>query len=257
MPYYQKRSDKNHSSGNLIYGIHPVIEALRAGREFDRILLQRDAHSEQIKELVRLAREAGEHIQQVPAEKLDRLVRGNHQGVAGFMALVTYQPIENILMAAFEKGRAPLLVILDRITDVRNMGAIARTAECAGADAIIVPSRGGAQINADAVKTSAGALSTIPIHRSDNLKETISYLKQSGLSIVAASEHATSGYYDADFTGPFALIMGSEEDGISPEYLKMADRKVKIPLAGSISSLNVSVAAGILLFEAVKQRRGM
>jgi 23S rRNA (guanosine2251-2'-O)-methyltransferase len=254
MPFYHNKTNKSNPPSNLIYGLRPVIEALKAGKEFDRILLQRDARNEQLRELITLARDAEVVVQQVPAEKLDRLTRSNHQGVVAFIAMVTYQPIENILMGAFEKGKSPLLVILDRVTDVRNMGAIARTAECAGADAIIVPSRGGAQVNADAIKTSAGALNTIPVHRSDNLKDTIGYLKQSGLKIIAASEHADSEYYDADFAQPVALIMGSEEDGVSPEYLKLADLKVKIPLLGNISSLNVSVAAGILLFEAVKQR---
>lgn len=254
MPLYQHKSNQNHSSANLVYGLRPVVEALKAGKEFDRILLQRDARNEQLRELIALARDAGVVVQQVPAEKLDRLTRNNHQGVVAFIAMVTYQPVENILIDAFEKGKTPLLVILDRVTDVRNMGAIARTAECAGVDALIVPSRGGAQVNADAIKTSAGALNTIPVHRSDNLKDTINYLKQSGLTIVAASEHSNTDYYTADFKQPVAIIMGSEEDGVSPEYLKMADLKVKIPLLGNISSLNVSVAAGILLFEAVKQR---
>lgn len=254
MTFYHNKSNRNHPPLNLIYGLRPVIEALKAGKEFDRILLQRNERNEQIRELIGLARDAGVVVQQVPVEKLDRLTRNNHQGVVGFMAVVTYQPIENVLMSAFENGKVPLLVILDRVTDVRNMGAIARTAECAGVDALIIPSRGGAQVNADAVKTSAGALNTIPVHRSDNLKDTILYLRQSGVSIVAATEHASSDYFDADLTGPVAIIMGSEEDGVSPEYLKLSDLKVRIPLQGSISSLNVSVAAGILLFEAVKQR---
>jgi len=254
MAYYQNNPSRISQPENMIYGLRPVIEALKAGKEFDRILLQRDARNEQVKELIKLARESGVLMQQVPAEKLDRLTRSNHQGVVGFMAVISYQAIEDVLMDVFEKGKTPLIVVLDRVTDVRNMGAIARSAECAGVDALVIPSRGGAQINADAVKTSAGALNTIPVHRSDNLKDTLQYLKQSGLTLVAASEHARDNYYDADLTVPLAIIMGSEEDGVSPEYLKLADAKVKIPLYGSISSLNVSVAAGILLFEAVKQR---
>lgn len=254
MSFHQYQQHKTPAPENMIYGLHPVIEALKAGKEFDRILLQRDARNEQVRELIRLAREAEVMIQQVPVEKLDRLTRSNHQGVIGFIAMVSYTQIENVMMDVFEKGETPLFIILDRITDVRNMGAIARSAECAGVHAIIIPAMGSAQINADAVKTSAGALNTIPVHRSANLKDTLQYLRQSGLTIVAASEHAAKDYFDTDLTGPLAIIMGSEEDGVSPEYLKLADSKVKIPLYGKISSLNVSVAAGILLFEAVKQR---
>jgi len=254
MPFFQNKSNLHQPAENMIYGLRPVVEAIKAGKEFDRILLQRDARNEQVKELIRMAREADILVQQVPAEKLDRLTRSNHQGVIGFVAMVSYQPLENILLEVFEKGRVPLLLMLDRITDVRNMGAIARSAECAGVDAIIIPERGGAQINADAIKTSAGALNTIPVHRSANLKETLHYLRQSGLTIAAASEHASSNYYEADLTGPLVIIMGSEEDGVSPEYMKLSHIKLRIPLEGNISSLNVSVAAGILLFEAVKQR---
>jgi 23S rRNA (guanosine2251-2'-O)-methyltransferase len=170
--------------------------------------------------------------------------------------MIEYQPIEDILIRAFESGRQPMFVVLDRVTDVRNFGAIARSAECAGIEAIVIPSRGSAQVNADAIKTSAGALNLVPVHRSPNLKNTLRYLKDSGVKLIAVTENGSSNYTTADLTGPVALIMGSEEDGISPEYLKICDDRIKIPLYGSIGSLNVSVAAGIIIFEAIRQRAG-
>jgi len=253
---FQRKTDTNrygHSS-NIIYGIHPVIEALRSGREIEKILLQHNLRSEIVKDLMQLIKQAEVPFQAVPVEKLNRLGDMNHQGVVAFMSEVIYMPVENVLPGIFESGKTPLLLILDRITDVRNVGAIVRTAECAGVDAIIVPSRGSAQLNADAVKTSAGALHRVSLCRSPNLKETLTFLKQSGITVVAATEHATELYHKVDFTAPLAIIMGSEEDGVSPEYLKLADKRVKIPLMGEIASLNVSVAAGILLFETLRQR---
>ncbi|NVO20392.1 MAG: 23S rRNA (guanosine(2251)-2'-O)-methyltransferase RlmB [Bacteroidetes bacterium] len=239
---------------NMIYGIHPVLEALEAGKEIEKIMLQRDGKSNAFREIMSLATRLEVPLQKVPSEKLDNLTRGAHQGVVAFVSLVDYQPIENILMGIYDNGESPLLIILDRVTDVRNLGAIARTAECAGVHALIVPSRGSALINADAVKTSAGALNNIAVHRSPNLKETLQYLKDSGLCIVAVTEHASNIYYQSDLSGPLVLILGSEEDGISPEYLKYADKKVQIPLFGSTGSLNVSVAAGIAIFETLRQR---
>jgi 23S rRNA (guanosine2251-2'-O)-methyltransferase len=253
---FHRKDDTNrygHSS-NLIYGVRPVIEAILAGREIEKILLQHNLRSEIIRELMQLINEREVPFQTVPVEKLNRLGNMNHQGVAAFMSEVIYQPIENVLPGVFESGKVPLLLILDRITDVRNLGAIVRTAECAGVDAIIVPSRGSAQINADAVKTSAGALHRVSLCRSPNLKDTITFLKESGISVVAASEQASRLYNDADLTVPLAIIMGSEENGVSPEYLRLANMQVKIPLMGEIASLNVSVAAGVLLFETIRQR---
>lgn len=239
---------------NLVYGIRPVMEAIAAGREIDRLMLQQGLKGELLPELRRVMKEFDIPFQYVPIEKLNRLVRGNHQGVVCFVSPIAFQPLENLLMSVFEKGETPLFVILDRITDVRNLGAIARSAECAGAHALIVPEKGGAPVSSDALKTSAGALSLLPVHRSKNLKQTIEYLKSSGLSIVAASEKGKLFYHEASFNGPVALIMGSEEDGVSHEYLKLCDQVVSIPMRGTIGSLNVSVAAGILLFEIVKQQ---
>jgi 23S rRNA (guanosine2251-2'-O)-methyltransferase len=192
--------------------------------------------------------------QYVPVEKLNRLTSKNHQGVVGYISSIEYSKIEKVLPMVFDAGKTPLILILDRITDVRNFGAIARTAECAGVDAIVIPARGAAQINADAIKTSTGALHKIPVCKEDNLKDVILYLRESGLQVIACTEKTTDMYYTQDYTLPVAIMMGSEEDGISPEFLKLADAHAKIPLMGKIGSLNVSVAAGVILYEAVKQR---
>jgi len=239
---------------NLIYGIHPVMEALEAGKEIERILIQRDSKNPAFRAILSLAERAEVPVQKVPAEKLEQLARGNHQGILAFVSCIEYQPLENILMGIFERGEVPFLLILDRVTDVRNLGAIARTAECAGVHALILPARGSAQINADTVKTSAGALNNLPVHRSQNLKDTLTYLKQSGVSVFAVTEHGSASYTGQDLTGPLALILGSEEDGISPEYLRFCEGRLNIPMKGTTGSLNVSVAAGILMFEVNRQR---
>ncbi len=239
---------------SFLYGTRPVIEAIKAGKEIDKVFVQKGLRGEVYQELMDLIKEYNVPFQYVPIEKLNKLTMKNHQGVACFVSIISYTPIENIIPLVFEKGETPLVLILDRITDVRNFGAIARTAECAGVDAIIIPSRGGAQINSDAIKTSAGALNNIPVCRSENLKHTIDYLKKSGLQIIAATEKAGDYHFKIDYTPPTAIIMGSEEDGISPEYIRMSDYKVSIPIIGEIESLNVSVACGVLIYEAVKQR---
>jgi len=239
---------------NLIYGIRPVIEAMKAGKEIDKLFLQNGLKGELVPELRKLINENQVPYQYVPVEKLNRMVRGNHQGVACYISEIVYQPIETLLMSVFERGETPLFIMLDRITDVRNMGAIARSAACAGAHGMIIPDRGGAPVNADAVKTSAGALNILPVHKSHNLKNTIEYLKNSGLRIIAVSEKGNKEYFNSNLTGPLCLIMGSEEDGVSGEYLSRSDEVLRIPMLGEISSLNVSVAAGILLFETVRQK---
>ena len=241
-------------SNNLIFGTRVVIEAINAGKEIDKVFIQDRLKNELITELKKLVYDHKIPFQYVPVEKLNRLTPKNHQGVVAYISSVTYYKIEDVLPTLFEEGKVPLLIILDRITDVRNFGAIARTAECAGANAIIIPSRGAAQVNGDAIKTSAGALHKIPVCREDNLKHVIEYLKDSGLQIVACTEKTDTFYYGVDLTSPTAIIMGSEEDGISGEYLKRADHRTKIPLMGEIGSLNVSVATGIILYEAVRQR---
>ncbi len=241
---------------NLIFGTRAVIEALNAGKDVEKIILQKGLSNELYNQLRQALKGQTVPIQFVPPEKLRRITDKNHQGVVAYLTEITYYDSTELLAGVFEKGKIPLVLILDRVTDVRNFGAIARGAECAGVDFIIIPSRGAAQINGDAIKTSAGALHRLKVCREDNLKTTIESLKESGLQIVACHEKTDKLLYDADFTKPTAVIMGSEENGISNEYIKRSDEQVKIPMAGKIASLNVSVATGIVLFEAVKQRGG-
>lgn len=243
------------SKQQFIYGIHPVEEAIKSGKEIEKIFLQNGLRNDAINAVFRLVREHQIPFQYVPVEKLNRLKPNvNHQGVIASLSNISYQPFEEVLTSVFEKGENPFFLILDRITDVRNIGAIARTAECTGVHAIIVPATNSALINSEAIKSSAGALLRIPICRNANLKNVIFYLKESGLQIVAATEKSSKDFFKVDFTKPTAVIMGSEEDGISNEYLKLSDERVKIPMAGEISSFNVSVACGIVLFEGLKQR---
>ena len=237
-----------------IYGIRPTIEAIKSGKELEKIFLQNGLRGDGFHELFNLIKELEIPFQFVPVEKLNRLSRQNHQGIISYVSEITYQQIEDLVPYVFEQGRQPLFLILDRVTDVRNVGSIARTAECAGVDGLILPARGSAQINSDAIKTSAGALYKLPVVRAQNLKETIQFLKNSGLTIVAATEKAENEYTKADYNKPMALILGSEGEGISEEYLKLTDEVVRIPLAGEIESLNVSVASGVILFEALRQR---
>ncbi|MFA8451448.1 MAG: 23S rRNA (guanosine(2251)-2'-O)-methyltransferase RlmB [Bacteroidales bacterium] len=240
---------------NLIYGIRVVIEAIDSGKEIDKLFIQKGLNNELYAELRESLKQVRIPIQYVPVEKLNRLTRKNHQGVVGFLSEIDYQNIEQLIPMLYEEGKNPLLLVLDQVTDVRNMGAIARTAECAGVNAIVLPSRGSAQINADAIKTSAGALLKLPICRTFNLKTTLQFIKDCGIQLVASTEKTNNLYYDVDFSEPSAIIMGSEENGISPEYLKMCNKRAKIPMSGEIASLNVSVSAGIMIYEAIKQRQ--
>lgn len=240
---------------DVVFGIHSVMETIRAGNEIDKLLIQRElGNSPSIAELLQVAREYKVPISRVPHEKLDRITRKNHQGVIAFISAIRYVSLHNVLSGIYEKGETPLLLILDRITDVRNFGAIARTAECAGVHAIVIPLKGAAQINADAVKTSSGALNFIPVCREENLVATITYLRESGVQVVACTEKAEKYMHEVDFAAPTAVIMGSEEDGISNDLMRKADALVRIPMIGKIGSLNVSVAAGVVVYEAVRQR---
>lgn len=249
-----ERRSREDQSENLIFGTRAVIEAVNAGKEIDKIIIQKGLSNQLYSELRRAIQDLDIPIQIVPPEKINRITTKNHQGVLAFVSQITYYDVEDLLAHVFEKGKVPLVLILDRVTDVRNFGAIARSAACADVNFIVIPSRGAAQINADAVKTSAGALNSLKVCRVDNLKNTIEYLKDSGLQIIACHEKTENYFYNADFTKPTAIIMGSEENGISNEYLKRSDMQVKIPMVGNIASLNVSVASGVILFEAVKQR---
>lgn len=243
------------SSGQLIFGIRAVIEAIRSGKEMEALFIQRGAGSGLLHELRDLLQETGTPSQSVPVEKLNRMTSGNHQGVVALVSEITYQKIENIIPMLFEQGKVPFILLLDEITDVRNMGAIARTAECAGVDAIIVPAKGSAQINADTVKTSAGALYKIPVCRVESLHKAVKFLQESGLQIVACTEKTQDEIYEPDYTVPIGIVLGSEEQGISNEIIRSADYLAKIPMFGEIASLNVSVSAGVILYEAIRQRK--
>jgi 23S rRNA (guanosine2251-2'-O)-methyltransferase len=238
----------------LIIGIHPLSEAIKAGKEINKVLLRRGLKGENFSELFGEIRKFGIPFQFVPVEKLDRVTKANHQGVIAFLSIIEYKNIEEIVQNCFDSGKDPFIIVLDQITDVRNFGAIARTAECAGADALIIPSKGSVSITPDALKTSAGALNRIPVCRSENLLHSIKFLQDSGIVILAASEKVKENYFNIDLNGPIALVLGAEEVGINPNILKIANRLVSIPLKGKVASLNVSVACGIITFEIVKQR---
>ncbi|MBQ0008498.1 MAG: 23S rRNA (guanosine(2251)-2'-O)-methyltransferase RlmB [bacterium] len=239
---------------NMIFGIRATIEAVKAGRNLDKIFIRRDMGGDLAHELTNLLIECNIPFQKVPLEKLNRLTMKNHQGVVAFTSSIEYQSLENLIPMLYEQGRDPFLVLLDGVTDVRNFGAIARTAECAGVDAIVVPSKGAAAGNADAVKTSAGALNIIPVCRTSSIHNAVSFLQKCGVRVIAASEKATHSYSDTDWHGPIAIVMGAEDVGIAPDILRIVDDMVAIPVLGKIQSLNVSVAAGIMIYEALKSR---
>lgn len=239
----------------LIFGIRAVLEALDAGKEFDKILIKRELQGDLSKELLdKLKFRKDIYVQRVPVERLDRYTRKNHQGVVALLSAITYQKIEDIIPTLYEEGKTPFILLLDGITDVRNFGAIARTCEVAGVDAIVIPSKGSVSVNADAVKTSAGALMKIPVCKEDNINQVVRFLKNSGLKVISATEKATKFYTDVVLEGPLAIVMGAEDVGVAPENLRISDELVKIPQVGTIESLNVSVAAGVLIYEAVRQR---
>ena len=240
----------------MIYGVRPVMEAIEAGKEIERIFINRKSTGEQIKELKKMLQDRQLPWQDVPIEKLNRLTPSNHQDVVCFISPISFAPVEEIIQSCFQRGKTPLIIILDHITDVRNFGAVARTAECCGVDALVIPSKGSAQINADAIKTSAGALNFIPVCRVDNLRSTIQYLRDSGLKIYAATEKGNKNSFEVEYNSPCAIILGSEETGVSNDLLRIADDLVKIPLTGKIASLNVSVACGMILHEVLRQRLG-
>ena len=244
----------NTEEKNYIFGIRAIIEAVEAGKTIDKLFIQKGLHNDLFAELWKLVREKRINYKHVPLEKINRLTRKNHQGVFAFISPIDFHNIEDVVPNLYEQGKNPLVLVLDRITDVRNFGAIARTAECAGVDAIIIPEQNAAAINADAIKTSAGALHKITVCRTWNLKLALQFMKDSGIQLVGCTEKTQDNMYKPDYTPPTAIIMGSEEDGVSPEFLKMCDARAKIPMAGKIASLNVSVATGVILYEALRQR---
>ncbi|MBW7936974.1 MAG: 23S rRNA (guanosine(2251)-2'-O)-methyltransferase RlmB [Flavobacteriales bacterium] len=250
----QHRYSPRKKVEGIVYGIHPVIEAIRAGKIPEKVLLKKGMASPQIEELLDLLRKHQVVRQDVPVEKLNRITNAPHQGVIAYMPLIEYQQLEHIVPMLFEQGKTPLFVALDRITDVRNLGAIARTAYCAGANALIIPSRESVTVTEDAMKTSAGALHHIPVCRVHNLYQSLAYLKDAGLRLVSVTEKGKSLHYDVKLTEPLVLVMGSEDDGIAKDILRLSDERIKIPLLADMDSLNVSVATGVVLYEVIRQR---
>ena len=241
-------------SDHYIFGIHAVLEAVEAGRDVEKVLVKRGEGSELRKKLMSALRSREIPVQQVPVERLNRVTGKNHQGVIAFLSQIPFVDISAILPAVFESGEDPMILLLDGVSDVRNFGAIARSAECAGVHAILIPASGSASINADAIKTSAGALHRIPVCRHRDLISAAKFLQESGLRLMAATEKAPGFMHHSDLTGPVGIIMGGEERGISPELLRRADTLISIPMKGRINSLNVSVATGVVLFEVLRQR---
>jgi len=244
----------NTEEKNYIFGIRAIIEAVEAGKTIDKLFIQKGLHNDLFAELWKLVREKRINYKHVPLEKINRLTRKNHQGVFAFISPIDFHNIEDVIPKLYEEGKNPLVLVLDRITDVRNFGAIARTAECAGVDTILIPEQNAAAINADAIKTSAGALHKVTVCRTWNLKLALQFMKESGIKLIGCTEKTQDDMYKPDYTTPTAIIIGSEEDGVSPEFLKMCDARAKIPMNGKIASLNVSVATGVILYEAIRQR---
>ncbi|UKI44386.1 MAG: 23S rRNA (guanosine(2251)-2'-O)-methyltransferase RlmB [Porphyromonadaceae bacterium] len=238
----------------VVFGIRAVIEAIESGKQVDKVLMKKDLGGELARELLSVTREYNVPVQRVPVERINKVTRKNHQGVIAFMAAVDYYHVDDIVPALYDEGINPLVVVLDGVTDVRNFGAIARTCECAGVNCIVIPERNSVSVNADAVKTSAGALNYLPVCRERNLVKAVQYLRDSGFKVMGASEKTDLNYTKADFTGPVAIVLGAEDTGISTDVLKLCDTLVVIPEFGQINSLNVSVAGGIMIYEVVRQR---
>lgn len=239
---------------DYIYGIRAVIEAIREGRSIDKLFIKKDLSGDLASELFGLMREHRIVAQRVPAERLNRITRKNHQGVIALLPAIEYTNLGNLVTSLYDEGVLPFIVVLDGITDVRNFGAIARTAECCGVNALVIAERGSVSVGADAIKTSAGALHSIAVCREHSITGAVKFLKDSGFNVVAVSEKANFNYTKGDYAGPTVLVMGAEDTGISPEVMKLCDTRVSIPMFGHIGSLNVSVAAGVMMYEVVRQR---
>lgn len=239
---------------NQIFGIRAIIEAIQAGKEIDKVFIQNEAQGELMHELLKVIKKNSINFSYVPVEKLNRLTTNNHQGAVANIAPITFVKLETLVDSVVESGKNPIFLILDQLSDARNFGAIIRTAECTGVDGIIIQKTGAAPVNGDTVKTSAGAVFNVPICKVDHIKDAIFYLQGSGIETVAATEKTEDSLYAINFNQPVAIIMGSEDRGINPSVLKIVDKKAKLPLYGNIGSLNVSVACGAFLYEAVRQR---
>lgn len=239
---------------DYIYGLRAIIEAIDAGKEVDKIFIKKDLSGELASELFDRVKQLRIPVQRVPVERLNRITRKNHQGAIAMLSAVTYHRLDHQVPQLYEEGLLPFIVVLDGITDVRNFGAIARTCECAGVDAIVIPEHGSVSVGGDAVKTSAGALHHLSVCRERSVRGAVKFLRENGYIVVAASEKADINYTQADYTGPVAIVMGAEDTGIDPEVIKQCDTFVSIPMFGKIGSLNVSVAAGVMMYEVVRQR---
>ncbi len=239
----------------LIFGIYPVLEAIKSNIEIDKVFIQKGIQNNTIDEIVAALEKKNSSISFVPGEKLDKLTRSNHQGIAAFSSPIIFQSLEDIVENAITSNKTPLFLILDQISDVRNFGAIIRTAECTNADAIIIQKKGGAPVSGDTIKTSAGAIFKTPICKVDHIKDAIFYLQGSGIKVLAATEKTSDSIYSKDLNQPLAIVMGSEGKGVSKSVLSLVDEKASLPLLGDINSLNVSVACGAFLYEVVRQRQ--
>ncbi len=255
MQQFQRREGREKRETNqMVFGIRAVMEAIDSGKEIESLFVQRGLSGPLFAEFKAMVKEYELSFQQVPIEKLNRIAKKNHQGVIAVISPITYHNVEDILPEIYEKGETPLFIMLDGVTDVRNMGAIARTAECAGVHAIIVPKKGSAEINPDAIKTSAGALYKIPVCRQDSLSKTGKFLIESGVQLVVSTEKTEESIYSVDYTVPTCVIMGAEDVGVSDDLIRISDKLAKIPMFGEIESLNVSVSAGVVIYEALRQR---
>ncbi|AMA49917.1 MULTISPECIES: 23S rRNA (guanosine(2251)-2'-O)-methyltransferase RlmB [Flavobacterium] len=240
---------------NQIFGIRAILEAIHAKKEIDKVFVQKDAQGDLMQELLKTLKKNNINFSYVPIEKLNRLTSNNHQGAVATIAPISFVSLENLVERVTENKKTPLFLILDQLSDARNFGAIIRTAECTGVDGIIVQKQGSAPVNGDTVKTSAGAVFNIPICKVDHIKDAVFYLQGSGIKTIAATEKTNNNIYDIDLKEPLAIIMGSEDKGVNPSVLKIVDEKAKLPMFGTISSLNVSVACGAFLYETVRQRQ--
>ena len=239
---------------DIIYGTRPVLEAIKSNKNIERIFIQKNTNKDIIEEIKTLGKKFKLNISIVPKEKLNRITRKNHQGIICYISPISYQPIDEIVLRCYEKGKDPIIIILDKITDTRNLGSISRVAEAVEADAIVIPKKGSALITSDAIKTSAGALNYVPVCKVESLSYICKTLKKSGLKIISCTEKGEELVYDLDYNCPLAIILGSEKNGISKNLLELSDHKIKIPMYGKIDSLNVSNSTSIILYEIIRQR---
>tara|TARA_B000000609_G_C24167644_1_gene348030 strand:- start:273 stop:1010 length:738 start_codon:yes stop_codon:yes gene_type:complete len=241
-------------NNDIVFGTRPVLEAINSGKTLEKLFIQKNLKKEILEKIKSKLSNKKINISYVPREKLNRITKKNHQGIICYISPISYQPIEEIIQRVFEKGKDPFVIILDRITDTRNFGAISRVADASGVDAIIIPEKESAIITSDSIKTSAGAINYIPICKVKSLRSTANFLKESGLKLVSCTEKGDKKFYDADLTSPCCIILGSEKDGISNSLIDISDERLNIPMKGNVESLNVSSSASVILFEVVRQR---